>query len=134
MRRKHKKGVVSSVYDYIFLLHPSSSDPRATILLVSDAGCLTMYKRACYFKTSIKAGLRMQHYPHGMHVHNGCIHVNHHKKRNVFVVCLCSGFRNPVSSRVSVTDVERCGPLYPVKGYDRLSAKLQWPPYVCKTI
>lgn len=48
MRRKHKKGVVSSVYDYIFFLHPSSSDPRATILLVSDAGCLTMYKRARY--------------------------------------------------------------------------------------
>lgn len=50
MRRKHKKGVVSSMYDYIFFLHPSSSDPRATILLVSDAGCLTMYKRARYFR------------------------------------------------------------------------------------
>lgn len=48
MRRKHKKGVVSSVYDYIFFLHPSSSDPRATFLLVADAGCLTMYKRARY--------------------------------------------------------------------------------------
>lgn len=54
MRRKHKKGVVSSVYDYIFFLHPSSSDPRATILLVSDADWLTMYKRACYSRPILK--------------------------------------------------------------------------------
>lgn len=56
------------MYDYIFFFHPSSNDPRATILLVSDAGCLLMYKRARYFRLILNLAfawsiIRMT-YPH----------------------------------------------------------------------
>lgn len=111
MRRKHKKGVVSSVYDYIFFLHPSSCDPRATILLVSDAGCLTKYKRARYSRAILKLAfacsiIHMTRTYLGTHI---CIICT--QKTTVYVVSL-----------------------YPVRGCGRAERKLLCPPSVFKTI
>lgn len=65
MQRKNKKDVVSSVYDYISYLHPPVADPRATLLLASDAACLTMYKRDHYSEPILKLPFTcMQHYTH----------------------------------------------------------------------
>lgn len=101
MRRKHKKGVVSSVYDYIFFLHPSGSDPRATILLVSDAGCLTMYKRARYSRPILKLAfacsiIHMARTYTSTHIHTPM----HNMYTENYVLCVpVFWVRMPVSSR-----------------------------------
>lgn len=124
MRRKHKNGVVSSVYDYIFLLPPSSSDPRATILLVSDGRCLTMYKRACYFRPVLKLAC-IQHYLHDKHVYTSTTRANSRIiTKEVQSVCIYVWVQSPGYLLWVMWS------LYSVKGYDSL-----WhPPYICKTI
>lgn len=64
-KERTKNDVVSSVYDYISYLHPPVADPRATLLLASDAACLTMYKRDPYSEPILKLPFTcMKHYTH----------------------------------------------------------------------
>lgn len=123
MRRKHKKGVVSSVYDYIFFLHPSSSDPRATILLLSDAGCLTMYKRARYSRPILNLAFACSIIRHA-HTHTH----THYTHRENYVFCA------PVLRESWMVVGESRGPPCPVKGCDRLTQKALCPPSTFRTI
>lgn len=110
------------MYDYIFFLHPSSSDPRATILLVSDAGCLTVYKRARYSRLILNLAFACS-IIHMTHTH---MHNMYGENQNI-AACICVRVRMSArsGSRMVVADLR---PLYPVKGCDRRTEDMLCPP------